>query len=126
MARIRAAVDARCGARPLGTRRRIPLLAQQRLQLRPAATRRAAHTPAALRHKLARAVGLAKARLRHGLWAGLPCRNEGADILILARTDARQAVSLDEALWRAQVRKGRAGRLALRWGGAERVACLPG
>lgn len=29
------------------------------------------------------------------------CREEGADILILARTDARQAVSLDEALWRA-------------------------
>jgi hypothetical protein len=28
-------------------------------------------------------------------------REEGADILILARTDARQAVSLDEALWRA-------------------------
>lgn len=34
----------------------------------------------------------------------LPClaRDEGADILILARTDARQAVSLQEALWRAQ------------------------
>jgi 2-methylisocitrate lyase-like PEP mutase family enzyme len=30
------------------------------------------------------------------------CRNEGADILIAARTDARQAVSLEEALWRAQ------------------------
>jgi len=28
-------------------------------------------------------------------------RNEGADILILARTDARQAESLEEALWRA-------------------------
>jgi hypothetical protein len=28
-------------------------------------------------------------------------RDEGADILILARTDARQAVSLEEALWRA-------------------------
>jgi hypothetical protein len=30
------------------------------------------------------------------------CRKEGADILIAARTDARQAVSLEEALWRAQ------------------------
>ncbi len=29
-------------------------------------------------------------------------RDEGADILIVARTDARQAVSLGEALWRAQ------------------------
>lgn len=29
------------------------------------------------------------------------CRDEGADILILARSDARQAESLDEALWRA-------------------------
>lgn len=28
-------------------------------------------------------------------------RNEGADILILARTDARQAVSMEEAMWRA-------------------------
>ena len=27
--------------------------------------------------------------------------DEGADILIVARTDARQAASLDEALWRA-------------------------
>lgn len=27
-------------------------------------------------------------------------REEGSDILILARTDARQAVSLEEALWR--------------------------
>jgi 2-methylisocitrate lyase-like PEP mutase family enzyme len=29
------------------------------------------------------------------------CSDEGADILILARSDARQAESLDEALWRA-------------------------
>jgi hypothetical protein len=31
----------------------------------------------------------------------LSCSDEGADILILARSDARQAESLDEALWRA-------------------------
>lgn len=31
----------------------------------------------------------------------MPPRDEGADILILARSDARQAESLDEALWRA-------------------------
>ena len=30
------------------------------------------------------------------------CRNEGADILIVARTDARQAESLEEAFWRAE------------------------
>jgi hypothetical protein len=29
------------------------------------------------------------------------CSDEGADILILARSDARQAESLQEALWRA-------------------------
>jgi 2-methylisocitrate lyase-like PEP mutase family enzyme len=29
------------------------------------------------------------------------CRDEGRDILIVARTDSRQAQSLDEALWRA-------------------------
>jgi hypothetical protein len=29
------------------------------------------------------------------------CRDEGSDILILARSDARQAESLEEALWRA-------------------------
>lgn len=29
-------------------------------------------------------------------------REEGADILIVARTDARQAASLEEALWRAE------------------------
>ena len=29
-------------------------------------------------------------------------RDEGADIVIIARSDARQAVSLDEALWRAR------------------------
>jgi hypothetical protein len=29
------------------------------------------------------------------------CSDEGADILILARSDARQAESLEEALWRA-------------------------
>eukprot|EP00877_Chromochloris_zofingiensis_P009260 jgi/Chrzof1/4588/Cz14g19100.t1_PEPC3[v5.2] len=34
--------------------------------------------------------------------AACDARDEGADILILARTDARQAVSLQEALWRAQ------------------------
>ncbi|KAK9861231.1 hypothetical protein WJX84_004509 [Apatococcus fuscideae] len=33
--------------------------------------------------------------------AAADARDEGADILILARTDARQAVSLEEALWRA-------------------------
>uniref|UniRef100_A0A7S3QYG1 Isocitrate lyase n=1 Tax=Dunaliella tertiolecta TaxID=3047 RepID=A0A7S3QYG1_DUNTE len=33
--------------------------------------------------------------------AAVDAREEGADILILARTDARQAISLDEALWRA-------------------------
>ena len=36
---------------------------------------------------------------------GLSClkhRDEGADIVIIARSDARQAVSLDEALWRAR------------------------
>lgn len=33
--------------------------------------------------------------------AAADARNEGADILILARSDARQAESLDEALWRA-------------------------
>ncbi len=32
--------------------------------------------------------------------AAADARDEGADILIVARTDARQAVSLDEALWR--------------------------
>ncbi|GAX80954.1 hypothetical protein CEUSTIGMA_g8389.t1 [Chlamydomonas eustigma] len=32
--------------------------------------------------------------------AAVDARNEGADILILARTDARQAESLQEALWR--------------------------
>ena len=31
-----------------------------------------------------------------------PCRNEGADIVVIARTDARQADSLHEALWRAR------------------------
>eukprot|EP00798_Chlamydomonas_sp_ICE-L_P024508 gene24508-10107_t len=34
--------------------------------------------------------------------AAADARDEGADILIVARTDARQAVSLEEALWRAQ------------------------
>ncbi|KAG2454848.1 hypothetical protein HYH02_000680 [Chlamydomonas schloesseri] len=34
--------------------------------------------------------------------AAVDARNEGADILIVARTDARQAVSLEEALWRAE------------------------
>ncbi|GIL63708.1 hypothetical protein Vafri_17595 [Volvox africanus] len=34
--------------------------------------------------------------------AAVDARDEGADILIVARTDARQAVSLEEALWRAQ------------------------
>jgi 2-methylisocitrate lyase-like PEP mutase family enzyme len=34
--------------------------------------------------------------------AAVDARNEGADILILARTDARQAVSMDEAMWRVQ------------------------
>ncbi|KAK9835898.1 hypothetical protein WJX74_010534 [Apatococcus lobatus] len=33
--------------------------------------------------------------------AAADARDEGSDILILARTDARQAVSLEEALWRA-------------------------
>ena len=33
--------------------------------------------------------------------APLRLRDEGADIVIIARTDARQAESLDEALWRA-------------------------
>lgn len=39
----------------------------------------------------------AVARIR----AAVDAREEGADILILARTDARQAESLEEALWRA-------------------------
>ncbi|GFR41987.1 hypothetical protein Agub_g2667 [Astrephomene gubernaculifera] len=34
--------------------------------------------------------------------AAADARDEGADILIVARSDARQAVSLEEALWRAQ------------------------
>lgn len=34
--------------------------------------------------------------------AAVDARKEGADILIVARTDARQAESLEEALWRAQ------------------------
>ncbi|KAI8470159.1 MAG: Pyruvate/Phosphoenolpyruvate kinase-like domain-containing protein [Monoraphidium minutum] len=34
--------------------------------------------------------------------AAVDARNEGADILIVARTDARQAAGLDEALWRAR------------------------
>lgn len=33
---------------------------------------------------------------------GCTGRDEGADIVIIARSDARQAVSLDEALWRAR------------------------
>ncbi|KAF8057118.1 Dml [Scenedesmus sp. PABB004] len=33
--------------------------------------------------------------------AAADARDEGADLLVLARTDARQAASLDEALWRA-------------------------
>lgn len=41
----------------------------------------------------------AVARIR----AAVDARDEGADILIVARTDARQAVSLEEALWRVQV-----------------------
>lgn len=32
--------------------------------------------------------------------AAVDCRDEGQDILILARTDARQAESMKEALWR--------------------------
>eukprot|EP00884_Botryococcus_braunii_P013086 jgi/Botrbrau1/21779/Bobra.0190s0006.2 len=39
----------------------------------------------------------AVARIR----AAVDAREEGADILIVARTDARQALSLEEALWRA-------------------------
>eukprot|EP00983_Pelagomonas_calceolata_P112939 1159938-Pelagomonas_calceolata.AAC.2 len=39
---------------------------------------------------------------------------EGADILILARTDARQAISLDEALWRAAAFAG-GRRLGMGW-----------
>lgn len=51
--------------------------------------------------------------LAHTPWhpSSVPCSNEGADILILARTDARQAVSLEEALWRAQVGLGVGMRL---------------
>eukprot|EP00199_Chlamydomonas_sp_CCMP681_P000492 CAMPEP_0119108704 /NCGR_PEP_ID=MMETSP1180-20130426/15613_1 /TAXON_ID=3052 ORGANISM="Chlamydomonas cf sp, Strain CCMP681" /NCGR_SAMPLE_ID=MMETSP1180 /ASSEMBLY_ACC=CAM_ASM_000741 /LENGTH=478 /DNA_ID=CAMNT_0007094355 /DNA_START=102 /DNA_END=1538 /DNA_ORIENTATION=- len=40
----------------------------------------------------------AVARIR----AAVDAREEGADILIVARTDARQAVSLEEALWRVE------------------------
>jgi hypothetical protein len=40
-------------------------------------------------------------RNRLPLASPLP-RDEGADILIVARTDARQAASLEEALWRAE------------------------
>ena len=41
------------------------------------------------------------AGLRKDVASHLHCREEGADILILARTDARQAVDLEEALDRA-------------------------
>ncbi len=40
----------------------------------------------------------ALARIR----AAVDARNEGIDILIMARTDARATLGLDEALWRAQ------------------------
>ncbi|MBW2691370.1 MAG: isocitrate lyase/PEP mutase family protein [Deltaproteobacteria bacterium] len=40
----------------------------------------------------------ALARIR----AAVDARNEGSDILILARTDARAALGLDEAIWRAK------------------------
>ncbi|MGE4608448.1 MAG: isocitrate lyase/PEP mutase family protein [Myxococcota bacterium] len=40
----------------------------------------------------------ALARIR----AAVDARNEGADILIMARTDARATLGLDEALWRAR------------------------
>jgi hypothetical protein len=36
--------------------------------------------------------------------AAVDARDEGAGILINARSDARAALGLDEALWRAQVR----------------------
>ena len=42
--------------------------------------------------------GEALARIR----AAVDARNEGSDILILARTDARAALGLDEAIWRAK------------------------
>lgn len=35
--------------------------------------------------------------------AAVDARDAGADILIVARTDARQAVSVEEAFWRVQV-----------------------
>jgi len=34
--------------------------------------------------------------------AGVDARNDGADVLIMARTDARAVHGLDEAIWRAQ------------------------
>lgn len=36
----------------------------------------------------------------HRVQAACDARDEGADILVMARTDARSAVGLDEALWR--------------------------
>jgi 2-methylisocitrate lyase-like PEP mutase family enzyme len=42
--------------------------------------------------------GEALARVR----AAVDARNEGADVLIMARTDARATHGLDEALWRGQ------------------------
>jgi 2-methylisocitrate lyase-like PEP mutase family enzyme len=42
--------------------------------------------------------GAALARIR----AAVDARDEGADILILARTDARATLGLDEAIWRAK------------------------
>jgi 2-methylisocitrate lyase-like PEP mutase family enzyme len=42
--------------------------------------------------------GEALARIR----AAVDARDEGADVLILARTDAREPLGLDEALWRAR------------------------
>ncbi|EFJ44243.1 hypothetical protein VOLCADRAFT_65045, partial [Volvox carteri f. nagariensis] len=49
-----------------------------------------------------RVVGREEAVARIRAAVDARCVEEGADILIVARTDARQAVSLEEALWRAQ------------------------
>lgn len=84
VARVRAAADARCvlswrGAQSRGGRAR----ARARVLARRRAARACHPSPAWPSH------------------TPLPRSDEGADILIVARTDARQAASLDEALARA-------------------------
>ena len=51
--------------------------------------------PLLLAQVISRAEAVARVR------AACDARDAGADIVILARSDARSAVSLDEALWRA-------------------------